>query len=203
MRLTGAQIVWEMLAREDVEVVFGMPGGAILDTYHCLQEYDIRHVLVRHEQGAAHAADGYARASGRVGVAMATSGPGATNLVTGIATAMMDSSPIVCITGQTPSHLIGTDAFQEADVTGITLPITKHNYLVTDVRDLAGIIREAFHIASSGRPGPVLIDLPKDIQQAETEFSPPEGEVRLPGYQPPPGIEHLHVDFLARIQDKA
>jgi acetolactate synthase-1/2/3 large subunit len=189
MRRIGAQIVWEMLRNEGVDVVFGLPGGAIIDTYHCLQEYDIRHVLVRHEQGAAHAADGYARASGRVGVAMATSGPGATNLVTGIATAMMDSSPIVCITGQVATSLIGSDAFQEADVTGITLPITKHNYLVTDVEDLAQTIHEAFHIARSGRPGPVLIDLPKDVQQAKTEFVPPKGDVRLPGYEP-----ERHVD---------
>jgi acetolactate synthase-1/2/3 large subunit len=185
MRRSGAQIVWEMLTREDVDVVFGLPGGAILDTYHCLQEYDIRHVLVRHEQCAAHAADGYARASGRVGVAIATSGPGATNLVTGIATAMMDSSPIVCITGQVPTSLIGSDAFQEADVTGITLPITKHNYLVTDVAELAQTMHEAFHIARSGRPGPVLVDLPKDVQKAETEFVPPHGEREMPGYRWP------------------
>lgn len=184
MRRTGAQIIWEMLKREGVEVLFGIPGGAIMHTYHPRQEYDIRHVLVRHEQCAAHAADGYARVSARVGVAMATSGPGATNLVTGIATAMMDSSPIVCITGQVPISLIGSDAFQETDITGITLPITKHNYLVTDVNDLAHIVHEAFHIARSGRPGPVLIDLPKDVQQAETDFMPPEEEVRLPGYQP-------------------
>jgi acetolactate synthase-1/2/3 large subunit len=184
MRRTGAQIVWEMLKRKGVDVVFGLPGGSILDTYHCLQDYDIRHVLVRHEQGAAHAADGYARVSGRVGVAVATSGPGATNLVTGIATAMMDSSPMVCITGQVPTSVIGSDAFQESDVTGITLPITKHNYMVTDVDDLAYIIHEAFYVARSGRPGPVLIDLPKDIQQAETVFVPPDGDVALPGYQP-------------------
>ena len=184
MRRTGAEIVWEMLQREGVEVVFGIPGGAIMHTYHPRQEYGIRHVLVRHEQCAAHAADGYARASGRVGVAMATSGPGATNLVTGIATAMMDSAPMVCITGQVPTPVIGSDAFQETDITGITLPVTKHNYLVTHVADLAGIMHEAFYIARSGRPGPVLIDLPKDVQQAETEFVPPEGEVHLPGYQP-------------------
>ncbi len=184
MKRTGAQIVWEMLQREGVEVVFGIPGGAIMHTYHPREEYDVRHILVRHEQCAAHAADGYARASGRVGVAMATSGPGATNLVTGIATAMTDSSPIVCITGQVPTPLIGSDAFQEVDITGITLPITKHNYLVTDVNDLAYTIHEAFYIARSGRPGPVLIDLPKDVQQAETDFVPPEAEVRLPGYRP-------------------
>ena len=184
MKRTGAQIVWEMLEREGVEVIFGFPGGAIMHTYHPRQEYDIRHVLVRHEQCAAHAADGYARASGRVGVAMVTSGPGATNLVTGIATAMMDSSPIVCITGQVPTAVIGSDAFQETDITGVTLPITKHNYLVTDVNDLAYVVHEAFYIARSGRPGPVLIDLPKDVQQAETDFVPPEEEVRLPGYRP-------------------
>jgi len=183
MKLTGAQIVWKMLKREGVDVAFGVPGGAIMHTYHYRQEYGIRHILVRHEQCAAHAADGYARASGRVGVAIATSGPGATNLVTGIATAMMDSSPIVCITGQVPIALLGSDAFQETDITGITLPITKHNYLVTDVRDLAYIIHEAFYIARSGRPGPVLIDLPKDVQQAETEFVAPEDQVQLPGYQ--------------------
>jgi acetolactate synthase-1/2/3 large subunit len=184
MRRTGARIVWEMLKREGVDVVFGIPGGAIMHTYHPRQEYGVRHVLVRHEQCAAHAADGYARASGRVGVAIATSGPGATNLVTGIATAMMDSAPIVCITGQVPTPLIGSDAFQETDITGITLPITKHNYLVTDVNELAYTIHEAFYIAHSGRPGPVLIDLPKDVQQAETDFVPPEEEVTLPGYQP-------------------
>ncbi|MEE9617016.1 MAG: biosynthetic-type acetolactate synthase large subunit [Anaerolineae bacterium] len=184
MRRTGAQIVWEMLEREGVEVVFGFPGGAIMHTYHPRQDYGIRHILVRHEQCAAHAADGYARASGRVGVAMVTSGPGATNLVTGIATAMMDSSPIVCITGQVPTAVIGSDAFQETDITGVTLPITKHNYLATDVNDLAYVIHEAFYIARSGRPGPVLIDLPKDVQQAETDYVPPEGKVRLPGYQP-------------------
>jgi acetolactate synthase-1/2/3 large subunit len=193
MRRSGAQIVWEMLTREGVDVVFGLPGGATLDTYHCLQEYGIRHVLVRHEQCAAHAADGYARASGRVGVAIATSGPGATNLVTGIATAMMDSSPMVCITGQVPTSLIGSDAFQEADVTGITLPITKHNYLVTDVSELAETIHEAFHIARSGRPGPVLVDLPKDVQKAEADFVPPQGQREMPGYcgPGPIGVEEL------------
>jgi len=184
MRRTGAQIVWEILRREGVEVVFGFPGGAIMHTYHPRQEYGIHHVLVRHEQCAAHAADGYARASGRVGVAMVTSGPGATNLVTGIATAMMDSAPIVCITGQVPTAVIGSDAFQETDITGITLPITKHNYLVTDVNELAQVIHEAFYIARSGRPGPVLIDLPKDVQQAETDLVVPEEGIELPGYLP-------------------
>ncbi len=186
MKRTGAQIVWEMLRNEGVEVVFGIPGGAIMHTYHPRQEYGIRHILVRHEQCAAHAADGYARASGTVGVAIATSGPGATNLVTGIATAMMDSAPIVCITGQVPTPLLGSDAFQETDITGITLPITKHNYLVTDAQDLSNVIREAFYVARSGRPGPVLIDLPKDVQISQIEFALPEGDIRLPGYHPVP-----------------
>ncbi len=184
MELTGAEILWECLLREGVELVFGYPGGAILPTYDAMNFYPVRHVLVRHEQGAVHAADGYARASGRVGVAMATSGPGATNMVTGIATAMMDSSPVVCITGQVPTLAIGSDAFQETDVTGITLPITKHNYLVTDVRDLARTVKEAFYIARTGRPGPVLIDIPKDVQIARTEFVYPEDPVELPGYKP-------------------
>jgi len=178
---TGAQIVWECLVKEGVDVVFGYPGGAILPTYDAMLDYPaVRHVLVRHEQGAAHMADGYARASGRVGVAIATSGPGATNLTTGIATAMLDSSPTVFITGQVPSKVLGTDAFQETDVTGITLPITKHNALVTDVRQLARTIREAFVIARSGRPGPTLVDVCKDAQQASTEFHWPE-TVSLPG----------------------
>src|SRR5438477_5120906 len=171
MKKTGGEIIWECLKREGVKHVFGYPGGAILPAYDALCKYpEIHHILVRHEQGAAHMADGYARAGGGVGVAIATSGPGATNLVTGIATAMMDSSPIVCITGQVGSKLIGYDAFQETDITGITLPITKHNYLVTRAEDLAPTIREAFHIAKSGRPGPVLIDVTKDAQQASCEF---------------------------------
>ncbi len=168
--LTGAQIVWESLVREGVSVVFGYPGGAILPTYDAMLDYPIRHVLVRHEQGASHMADGYARATGKVGVAIATSGPGATNLVTGIATAMMDSSPIVCITGQVGSQMIGSDAFQETDITGITQPITKHNYLITRASDIAPAIREAFAIASSGRPGPVLIDIAKDAQLGSCEL---------------------------------
>jgi len=170
MKLTGAQILWESLVREGVTDVFGYPGGAILPAYDAMLGYPIRHVLVRHEQGATHMADGYARASGRVGVAVATSGPGATNMVTGIATAMMDSSPIVCITGQVGSALIGSDAFQETDITGITLPITKHNFLVTRAADVAPAVREAFAIAASGRPGPVLIDITKDAQLASCEF---------------------------------
>src|SRR5262245_18596572 len=169
MPLTGAQILWEALVREGVTDVFGYPGGAILPAYDAMLGYPIRHVLVRHEQGATHMADGYARASGRVGVAIATSGPGATNLVTGIATAMMDSSPIVCITGQVGSKLIGSDAFQETDITGITLPITKHNYLVTRPEDVAPAVLEAFAVARSGRPGPVLVDITKDAQQLKCE----------------------------------
>ena len=170
MKLTGAQILWESLVREGVTDVFGYPGGAILPAYDAMLAHPIRHVLVRHEQGATHMADGYARASGRVGVAIATSGPGATNMVTGIATAMMDSSPIVCITGQVGSKLIGSDAFQECDITGITLPITKHNYLVQSAGDVAPAVREAFAVARSGRPGPVLVDVTKDAQQAQAEF---------------------------------
>jgi acetolactate synthase I/II/III large subunit len=169
MKLTGAQILWDALVREGVTDVFGYPGGAILPAYDAMLQYPIRHVLVRHEQGATHMADGYARASGKVGVAVATSGPGATNMVTGIATAMMDSSPIVCITGQVGSKLIGSDAFQETDITGITLPITKHNYLVTSAEDVAPAMREAFAVARSGRPGPVLVDITKDAQQASCE----------------------------------
>src|SRR6476646_1762609 len=155
-----------------------------MPVYDAMLEYRIHHVLVRHEQGAAHMADGYARASGKVGVAIATSGPGATNLVTGIATAMLDSSPVVCITGQVSSKLLGTDAFQETDITGVTLPITKHNYLVTDVADIASTLREAFYVARSGRPGPVLVDITKDAQQASMEWEWDEREVRLPGYRP-------------------
>jgi acetolactate synthase-1/2/3 large subunit len=183
-RRTGAQIIWEVLAHEGIEVVFGYPGGAIMPAYDALLGYRIRHVLVRHEQGAAHMADGYARASGKVGVCIATSGPGATNLVTGIATAMLDSSPIVCITGQVSSALIGSDAFQETDITGVTLPITKHNYLVTRAEDIAPTLREAFYVARSGRPGPVLVDITKDAQQKTIDFAWDGSEVRLAGYRP-------------------
>src|ERR1700736_76743 len=168
--MTGAQILWDCLVREGVNVVFGYPGGAILPAYDAMLDFPIRHVLVRHEQGATHMADGYARATGKVGVAIATSGPGATNMVTGIATAMMPSSRIVCITGQVGSSLIGSDAFQETDITGITLPITKHNYLVTRAADIAPAIREAFAVAASGRPGPVLVDFTKDAQLGKCEF---------------------------------
>src|ERR1700677_5132021 len=185
MKKTGGEIIWECLKREGVKHIFGYPGGAILPAYDALCKYpEIHHVLVRHEQGAAHMADGYARAGGGVGVAIATSGPGATNLVTGIATAMMDSSPIVCITGQVGSKLIGYDAFQETDITGITLPITKHNYLVTRADDLAATIREAFYVAKSGRPGPVLIDITKDAQQSTCEFDWEAAKPQLPGYRP-------------------
>ncbi len=169
-RLTGAEILWATLVGEGVTEVFGYPGGAILPAYDALRKFPIRHILVRHEQGAAHMADGYARASGKVGVAVATSGPGATNLVTGIATAMMDSIPMVCITGQVSSKVLGTDAFQEIDITGITLPVTKHNFLVSRAEDIAPAIRAAFQIAQSGRPGPVLVDITKDAQQASAIF---------------------------------
>ena len=169
-RLTGAEIVWATLVGEGVETVFGYPGGAILPVYDALRKFPIHHVLVRHEQGASHMADGYARASGKVGVAIATSGPGATNLVTGIATAMLDSIPIVCITGNVSSKILGTDAFQEVDITGITLPVTKHNFLINRPEDIAPAIRIAFQIAKSGRPGPVLVDITKDAQQATAIF---------------------------------
>src|SRR5271163_2680871 len=185
MKKTGGEIIWECLKREGVKHIFGYPGGAILPAYDALCKYpEIHHVLVRHEQGAAHMADGYARAGGGVGVAIATSGPGATNLVTGIATAMMDSSPIVCITGQVGSKLIGSDAFQETDITGITLPITKHNYLVTRADEVARTIREAFYVACSGRPGPVLVDITKDAQQSSCEFDYDAAKPQLPGYRP-------------------
>jgi acetolactate synthase-1/2/3 large subunit len=182
--LSGAQITMEVLVKEGVEHIFGYPGGAIMPIYDAMLDYDVHHILTRHEQGAAHAADGYARASGKVGVAMATSGPGATNLVTGIATAMLDSSPIVCITGQVPSGVIGTDAFQETDVTGVTLPITKHNYLVTEIEELADTLREAFYVARSGRKGPVLVDIAKDVQNEKIDFRWNDEPVTLPGYRP-------------------
>jgi len=184
--MNGAEVLIRALERQGVEVIFGHPGGAIMPVYDALYDADVRHVLVRHEQAGAHAADAYYRASGRPGVVFATSGPGATNLVTGLATAMMDSSAVVAITGNVPTSLIGTDAFQEADVYGITGPITKHNYLVKNVQDLPRVVAEAFHIATTGRPGPVLIDIPKDVQQAafdgdEQAF---DVEIDLPGYRP-------------------
>jgi acetolactate synthase-1/2/3 large subunit len=202
MKLKGAEIVWECLVREGVEVVFGYPGGANMPIYDAMLNYPVHHVLVRHEQGGAHMADGYARASGKVGVAMATSGPGATNLVTGIATAMMDSVPTVFITGQVAAHLIGGDAFQETDVTGITLPITKHNYLVTRAEEIAPTIREAFYIARSGRPGPVLIDICKNAQIESCEFVYPE-EVKLPGYQPVSRSPRSLLDDAVALIEKA
>jgi acetolactate synthase I/II/III large subunit len=184
MKLTGAQIIWEVVSREGVDTVFGYPGGAILPAYDALLDYPIHHVLVRHEQGAAHMADGYARASGNVGVCVATSGPGATNLVTGLANAHMDSTPLVAITGQVAAPLLGKDAFQETDVTGVTLPVTKHNYLVTKTEDIAPTLREAFYVARSGRPGPVLVDITKDAQTAEAEFVWTDAPISLPGYRP-------------------
>ncbi|NLZ28264.1 MAG: biosynthetic-type acetolactate synthase large subunit [Firmicutes bacterium] len=183
MKLKGSDMVISALEHEKVTTVFGYPGGAVLPLYDSLYDSSIKHILTRHEQGAAHAADGYARASGKPGVVFATSGPGATNLVTGIANAYMDSVPVVFVTGQVSTPFIGTDAFQEADITGITLPITKHNYLVKDVGDLPRIFKEAFHIATTGRRGPVLIDIPKDVQNAVGEFVYPEN-VDIPGYRP-------------------
>lgn len=205
MQLSGAEIIMECLLREGVDVMFGYPGGAILPTYDAMTLYNDRlhHVLVRHEQGASHMADGYARATGDVGVCIATSGPGATNLVTGLATAMMDSSPIVAITGQVPIPAIGSDAFQETDVTGVTLPITKHNYLVTDVNELAYIMKEAFHIARTGRPGPVLVDVPKDVQIAKTEYIYPEGDIVLPGYSPPSTASAHQIDSALQLISEA
>ncbi len=183
-KATGAQILCEMLTREGVDIIFGYPGGAIMPIYDALSQFpNLRHILVRHEQGAAHAAEGYARVSAKPGVCFATSGPGATNLVTGLADAMMDSIPLVCITGQVASHLIGGDAFQETDVVGVTTVITKHNYLITDPDDIAQTVKEAFHIARSGRPGPVVIDIAKDTQSKETIFRYPD-TLDIPGYNP-------------------
>jgi acetolactate synthase I/II/III large subunit len=204
LRRTGAQILWEVLEQQGVDVVFGYPGGAIMPAYDAMLQYPkIRHVLVRHEQGAAHMADGYARASGRVGVAIATSGPGATNLVTGIATAMLDSVPVVFITGQVTSTFLGTDAFQETDVTGVTLPITKHNYLVTRADEIAPTLRQAFHIARSGRPGPVLVDITKDAQQATIDFDPSDRSVKLLGYRPDHRARRDEIDKAAALIDAA
>jgi acetolactate synthase-1/2/3 large subunit len=178
MKLKGSQILLKMLEEEKVDIIFGYPGGSVLDIYDQLYKSNIKHILVRHEQGAVHAADGYARATGRVGVCLATSGPGATNTVTGIATANMDSIPIVVFTGQVPTTLIGNDAFQESDITGITRPCTKHNFLVRSVEELAATIKEAFHIARSGRPGPVLVDLPKNVMATETDYDPAGIKIR-------------------------
>ena len=204
-KLTGAEILWECLVREKVDVVFGYPGGAILPAYDALNKYKdkIHHVLVRHEQGAAHMADGYARASGKVGVAMATSGPGAANMVTGIATAMMDSSPIICITGQVPRAAIGSDAFQETDIAGAVIPVSKHSYLVMDIYDLPKTIKEAFAVARSGRPGPVLVDIPKDIQTQAIEFEYSEEPVSIPGNNFVHKAELNDLDQAARLISKS
>jgi len=183
MKMTGAQILIDVLKDEGVDTIFGFPGGAVIDIYDALSKTDIRHVLVRHEQGAVHAADGYARASGKVGVCLVTSGPGATNTVTGIASAFMDSIPLVVLTGQVPTHLIGNDAFQEVDIVGITRPCTKHNYLVNSTEELGKAIKEAFFLAQSGRPGPVLVDIPKDVATTPIDYRPVK-DVRLKSYNP-------------------
>jgi acetolactate synthase-1/2/3 large subunit len=199
MKLTGAQVLCQSLVEEGVEVIFGYPGGVVLPLYDTLPQYpQLRHILVRHEQGAAHAADGYARVTGKVGVCLATSGPGATNLVTGIANAFLDSSPVVAITGQVARHLIGKDAFQEIDITGITLPMTKHNYLVLDTGLLARTVKEAFHLARTGRPGPVLIDIPKDVFEEVVDFHYPS-QVDLPGYRPTVKGNPLQIKRAARL----
>ena len=203
MALTGAQIIFESLIKEGVEVIFGFPGGSVLPFYDTLPQYPkIRHVLVRHEQGAAHAADGYARATGKPGVCVATSGPGATNLVTGIANAHLDSSPVIAITGQVARPFIGKDAFQEIDITGITLPITKHNYIVLSAEELARVIKEAFHIATTGRPGPVLIDVPRDVFVEQAEFQYPT-KVDLPGYKPVVKGHPAQIKKAARLINQA
>jgi acetolactate synthase I/II/III large subunit len=201
MKLTGAQIIWESLLQQDARLVFGYPGGQILPAYDALYDYQdrIRHVLVRHEENAALAADGYARATGKVGVCIATSGPGATNLVTGLANAMMDSSPIVAITGQVASHLVGTDAFQETDVTGVTVPVTKHNYLVMDLAELPHVMAEAFYVARSGRPGPVLVDICKDVQQKSMEYV-PVTNVQMRGYR---AVKPMHKQDMPGLLGEA
>jgi len=183
MKISGAQAMVESLRKEGVEVIFGYPGGAVIPVYDVLYQKNFRHILTRHEQAAAHAAHGYARSTGKPGVCIATSGPGATNLVTGLATAYMDSVPVVAFTGQVPTTMLGRDSFQEADITGITIPVTKHNYLVKKVSDLPGIIKKAFYIATTGRPGPVLIDLPKDVSTSLLEYDYPD-QINLPGYKP-------------------
>ena len=203
MKLTGAQILCEGLVKEGVDIIFGFPGGAVIPLYDTLPQYPkLQHILVRHEQGAAHAADGYARATGKVGVCFATSGPGATNLVTGIANAFLDSVPVIAVTGQVRRDFIGRDAFQETDITGITLPITKHNYLVMDVNHLATIIKEAFHLARTGRPGPILIDIPRDVFLEQTEFNYPE-KLDLPGYKPTLQGHPAQVKKAAKIINEA
>ncbi|MDA8032802.1 MAG: biosynthetic-type acetolactate synthase large subunit [Actinomycetota bacterium] len=198
MELTGAQALIKSLEAQGVEVVFGLPGGAILPVYDPIIDSSIRHVLVRHEQGAGHAAEGYAQVTGRAGVAMVTSGPGATNIVTALANAMMDSTPLVVVTGQVATTAIGTDAFQEVDTTGITMGVTKHNWLVTDPADIAQVVAEAFHVATTGRPGPVLIDFPKDVANARVAYEEP-GPVELPGYRPPAAADPAAVEAAARL----
>ena len=202
MKVTGAQALFKSLEGEGVDIVFGIPGGAILPAYDPLLDSSVRHVLCRHEQGAGHAAEGYAWATGKVGVAMATSGPGGCNLVTALADAKMDSVPMVAITGQVPTPVVGNDAFQEADITGITMPVTKHNMLVTDPGEIAEAIREAFHIARTGRPGPVLVDLPKDVLVNETTWKWPES-VSLPGYKPTTKGNARQISEAARLIMKA
>jgi acetolactate synthase I/II/III large subunit len=203
MKMLGSDAILRSLEAEGVDIAFGIPGGAILPTYDAFARgTTVRHVLARHEQGAGHMAEGYARASGRVGVAIATSGPGVTNLVTPIADAWMDSTPLVCITGQVRTSLIGTDAFQETDATGITLPIVKHSWLVQDVEELPHVIKAAFHVARSGRPGPVLVDVAKDVQEAEFDFEYPD-DVDLPGWRPPRGVHPLQVNSAAKAIVKA
>jgi len=201
-KLNGGEIIIESLKKENVDVVFGYPGGAVINLYDALYNSNLKHYLGRHEQGVIHAADGYARSSGKVGVCIATSGPGGTNLVTGLANAQMDSIPLVAFTGQVSSSLIGKDAFQEADITGISLPITKHNFLVTDIKDLARTIKEAFYIARTGRPGPVLIDLAKDVTQAVAEFDYPD-RVNLPGYKPTFEGHKLQINKAAKAINSA
>ena len=204
MELTGAQIVCESLLKEGVDVIFGLPGGAVLPFYGALSGYpQLRHILVRHEQAAAMAADGYARATGKVGVCTATSGPGATNLVTGIAGAMMDSIPMVAITGQVPRPAIGRDSFQETDITGITLPITKHNMLVLEVEDIAQAVKEAFYIARTGRPGPVLLDIPKDVLAGERRPFVWPDKIDLPGYNPPGAADDIQISQACELINQA
>ena len=203
MKMKGSQIVCKSLLREGCNVVFGIPGGAILPLYQTLPEFpELRHILVRHEQGASHAADGFARVTGKPGVAFATSGPGATNLVTGIASAQMDSIPMVIVTGQVSRTVIGSDAFQETDITGITLPITKHNYLVMEASEISEVIKEAFFIANSGRPGPVLVDIPRDVFLQETEYEEPD-HVNLPGYSPNFGGHPKQIKKAAKLIKEA
>jgi acetolactate synthase-1/2/3 large subunit len=203
VKLKGAQILLQCLKEEGVDTIFGYPGGSVLPIYDAIYGSDIRHILVRHEQGAAHAADAYARVTGKTGVCIATSGPGATNLVTGIATANMDSVPMVCFTGQVASPLIGKDAFQEADITGITMPITKHNYVLERTEDLPRIVKEAFHIASTNRPGPVVIDLPKDLMEKEIEYQPYPHEINLRGYRVMKGCNYGQVVSATELINKA